>query len=282
MTEGTHIPQDELALYAMQALSGEEMSVVDAHLKVCAPCRSELAEVSGDLALVAMSVEQHELPAGARDRFLNRIGAAGEARPDVGSAQSSGGTKAASSASVVSIESRRKPFVSGWVPWAVAAALAICAAGLEFEVRSLRQQVRSGQALLDAQTATNARAHEVMELLTTQHAQHVVLTAAAKHLEPTARAVYLPSRGALILQASNLAPLPSGKAYELWVIPTSGAPVAAGVFKPDSTGSASLVLPPIPRGVAAKAFGVTVENEQGSQTPTSAIILSGAAPAAGE
>jgi anti-sigma-K factor RskA len=77
-------------------------------------------------------------------------------------------------------------------------------------------------------------------------------------------------------------PLPENKTYELWVIPTSGAPVPAGLFRPDASGSASVLLPPIPQGLQAKAFGITIENAEGSNTPTAPIILSGAAPAAGE
>ena len=43
-------------------------------------------------------------------------------------------------------------------------------------------------------------------------------------------------------------------------------------------GSASLVLPPLPVGVEAKAFGVTIERAEGAATPTLPIILAGAAP----
>jgi hypothetical protein len=43
-----------------------------------------------------------------------------------------------------------------------------------------------------------------------------------------------------------------------------------------------LVLPPLPTGVPAKAFGVTIERAEGSETPTTPIILSGAASNAGE
>ncbi|MGH9594994.1 MAG: anti-sigma factor domain-containing protein, partial [Bryobacteraceae bacterium] len=92
-------------------------------------------------------------------------------------------------------------------------------------------------------------------------------------------AIYLPERGGLILQASKMGPLPEDKAYELWVIPANGkAPIPAGVFRPDATGNASVVLPQLPVGVAAKAFGVTIERAEGSASPTLPIILSGAAP----
>ncbi|MBW8870055.1 MAG: anti-sigma factor, partial [Acidobacteriales bacterium] len=100
---------------------------------------------------------------------------------------------------------------------------------------------------------------------------------------PTGRVVYLPSRGGLILQASNLAPIPTGKTYELWVIPADGsAPIPAGLFKPDVAGNGLLVLPSIPQGVKAKAFGVTLEDAAGSKTPTAPILMAGAAPQSGE
>ena len=96
---------------------------------------------------------------------------------------------------------------------------------------------------------------------------------------PTARAVYLASRGGLILEASNMGPLPADKTYELWVIPSNGAPsIPAGTFRPDASGNASLVLPDLPVGVQAKAFGVTIERAEGSPTPTLPIIMAGVAP----
>jgi anti-sigma-K factor RskA len=117
----------------------------------------------------------------------------------------------------------------------------------------------------------------VLDLLTAPEAQHVLLTAQKTSPAPAARAVYAASRGALLLEASNLKPLPEGKTYELWVIPANGsAPIPAGRFWPDAAGSASLVLPKIPEGVLAKAFGVTIEKNEGSATPTAPIVLSGA------
>jgi anti-sigma-K factor RskA len=62
----------------------------------------------------------------------------------------------------------------------------------------------------------------------------------------------------------------------LWLIPANGqAPIPAGLFRPDASGSASLVLPPLPKDVDAKAFGVTIEDARGATTPTLPIVLSG-------
>ena len=101
--------------------------------------------------------------------------------------------------------------------------------------------------------------------------------------QPAGRAVYLADRGSLIFQANNLARLPENKTYELWLIPANGsAPMPAGLFRPDAAGNASVVLPPLPKGVQAKTFAVTIEKLSGSDTPTAPLVLSEAAPAAGE
>ncbi len=76
--------------------------------------------------------------------------------------------------------------------------------------------------------------------------------------------------------ASNLPAVPEGWAYELWIIPAAGAPVAAGVFKPDEHGNAMMMDHEMPPGVEAKAFAITMEKEEGSDKPTTPILLMGA------
>jgi hypothetical protein len=182
------------------------------------------------------------------------------------------------SASVVSIEkarSARRP--AAWLAWSAAAALLLLAIGLGIRVRSLNEQLDETAKLATAKAVENRHAAEVLGLLTAPSAQHILLTAQKTPPAPSARAVYAASRGALLLEASDLKPLPEGKTYELWVIPANGsAPIPAGLFQPDAAGSASLILPKIPEGVLAKAFGVTIEKNEGSATPTAPIVLSGA------
>jgi anti-sigma-K factor RskA len=80
----------------------------------------------------------------------------------------------------------------------------------------------------------------------------------------------------LLFQANNMEPLEPAKVYELWLIPTNGGnPISAGTFHPDEHGYASIMMPPLPKGIEAKAFGVTIEDEGGSQTPTMPIIMVG-------
>ncbi len=70
---GGHIEQNDMALYAMDLLSPEEMKEAEAHLAGCAECSRELATVRGDLALYAYNVERHSPPALARERLMKQV-----------------------------------------------------------------------------------------------------------------------------------------------------------------------------------------------------------------
>jgi hypothetical protein len=272
MMQDEHIPQEDLVLYAMQAMQSHELAAVRLHLEGCDECRRALAEVNGDLALVAMSVEQKPLPEGARQRFVERLAADASRKGE------------AVATPVIPIESKspvRKAAL--WIGWLAAAASIFFAYSLQQKVRVLNDQLAQEQQAATQQAAANARAQQVLDVLTAPAAKRVLLTGAKAKPEPTGRAVYLAETGGLVFQANNLGQLANNKTYELWVIPANGqAPIPAGLFRPDASGSASVVLPPLPKGVPAKAFGVTIEKAEGSSTPTAPILLVGAVPASGD
>ena len=121
-----------------------------------------------------------------------------------------------------------------------------------------------------------AEAKKVLGLLTSPEAQRIEVVATGTKAQPHGKAIYNPNQGALIFVAGNMAPLPSRKVYELWLLPQAGSPpIAVGVFKPDAHGNATLMMPPMRAGVAAKNFAVTVEPEGGSPAPTSPIMMAG-------
>ncbi len=273
MSDVRHISQEDLTLYAMQALTPEESDAVRSHLGGCAACRDDLSVLHGDLALLALSVEQHPAPAAVLTRVLGQI----HAQPATTSATPAAIAPQAvqPTPNVVDIASKRRvwPVV---IPWAIAAMLAIACSLLGYKVAGLNESLGDEARLTSNLAAKASYAQQVLEVLKAPHAQRVTLTAAKIVPAPTAHTIYLPDRGALLMQASNLQPVPAGKTYELWVIPANGkAPVPAGTFQPDAHGYASVVLPKIPAGIPAKAFGITVENAGGASAPTLPIVLSG-------
>jgi anti-sigma-K factor RskA len=75
--------------------------------------------------------------------------------------------------------------------------------------------------------------------------------------------------GTATFVAEDLADLPSGSLYELWLIGADGVPVAVGTL--DETGGVALV--PLERGVGeATTFAVTVETERVA-APTADPVL---------
>jgi anti-sigma-K factor RskA len=178
-------------------------------------------------------------------------------------------------------EPRRVPRASPgwfwkWVPSLAAAALAVALLFVWLNNGDLRRRLAELEHESALQQADLLRAKEVLATLTATDASRVTLVAAKTPAQPQGRAIYVRNRGSLIFLANNFSPLPPEKAYELWLIPPTGSPVPVAVFKPDAHGSATVVNPPLPVGIEAKAFAITVEPEKGSPAPTATPILLGA------
>jgi anti-sigma-K factor RskA len=292
MSEPRRITSEDLALFAMQLLPKDEAAEVAAYVERSAEARRELAEIQGDLAIYAHSVDMHSPPAQARERLMKQVGREKKAVPidrqpvapvvdsvrtDVAPDQDAGRVMS----SYLEDERPKRGFagkVLPWVGWAVAAGLGLFTGNLYRERDALRGVVAQQTGQIDHLTADAAAARQVLDTMTDTTAMRVTLTTKGAPTLPQGKATYVANKGALIFLASNLAPLEPAKTYELWLIPAAAGqnPIPAGTFHPDEHGNANVILPQLPKGVEAKAFGVTIEDEGGAATPTLPIILVGA------
>ncbi len=261
---------DDLALYALQALGGEERTRLEEHLANCATCRLELEQLRGDGALLALSATGPRAPQRARQRLLDAVAREPRIAATPAPAIVPGRTGSQRGRS----EEARGWW--GWLGWAATAAVLLFAMSLWRENSSLRQTLMSASSQAARSTREMEELRRIAAPILAPEAQRITLISAKGPPQPQGKAFYLRSRGSLVFLASNMPPLPPQKAYELWLIPASGAPIAAGLFKPDAHGSGSVVNPPLPTGTEAKAFAITVENEAGSASPTSPILMTGA------
>jgi anti-sigma-K factor RskA len=78
-----------------------------------------------------------------------------------------------------------------------------------------------------------------------------------------------------VFVAAGLPAAPAGKAYQLWAIAGSDAPVSAGVFSVDASGAGSLAVRPLPGVATVSAFAVTLEPAGGLPAPSGEIYLHG-------
>jgi anti-sigma-K factor RskA len=157
-----------------------------------------------------------------------------------------------------------------------ALALLVFAVNLWHNNGRLRDQMAELAGRNQDQTTQLDQLHQDLALFTTPDAVHVSLTPQKAARQPSGTAIFSPAKKRMMFMASNLPAVPAGKAYELWLIPAKGAPMPAGVFKPDEHGNAVMMDHPMPEGVEAKAFAITLEKEEGSDKPTSPILLMGA------
>jgi anti-sigma-K factor RskA len=164
----------------------------------------------------------------------------------------------------------------GVLGWIAAAAMVLIAVTLWRQNAHLNSTVATLSGQLEMEKSGSEQARRIAEVLHAPDAASYEILPVSMKSMPSGKAIYSRERNGLVFVASNLNPLPPKKAYELWLIPMQGAPIPAGMFKPDARGSAMVMNPPLPAGVEAKAFAITIEPEQGSTTPTLPIVMMGA------
>ncbi len=280
MSADNHANPEDLAIFAMQLLTGEEAATIARHIEHCAECRRELASLQSDLGAYAFTVEMSAPPATARQQLLRQVAREKKVVPFVAPAAPIATFGRGNSLLNSDEEARPKRSVGrtalGWSGWAIAAGLAVAVTFLYQDRGALRSTLATQSGQIERLTAAAANSHQLMDALTDPRAVRVTLTAKPVPRVPVGRATYNPDKGNLIFLASNLDPLALYKTYELWIIPADGAaPIPAGTFHPDDQGNASLIMPDLPKGIAAKAFGVTIEDDGGAQKPTLPIIMVG-------
>jgi len=251
---------DDLALYALDALDDTQRAVVEQHVESCAACRRELESLRGDMALVALSTSGPHPPQRSRERLMAAMAAE---RPAVVPTRSAGAAGA----------------WFGWLGWMAAAVMLVAGATLVNDSRgkneALQREIAGLQTKTAAQDAELQRVRDSFTAFTGPGAQPVTLVVTNSHPQPQGKAIYVQSSGRLLFVANNLPALPDDKAYELWLLPSTGNPLPAGVFRPDAKGSSVVVNPPLAAGVSAKGFAITVEPKEGSAAPTTKPVMVG-------
>ncbi len=258
-----HPQLEDLDLYALGALDAEERRVLETHLRACTDCQSKLEEARGRVALMALGAPAETPSPHVRERLMESI------RPKHAAAPVSGFRLWLQLASPTFALMTLVLWVAViWLGYSNYQMLQ-----RNFDLQDRMAQLRT---TVEQREREVRRARAVLDVLTAPDAVRVTLVAGQARPVPQGRAFYHPRMG-LVFTAANLSALPTGKTYQLWLIPTEGQPISAGVFDPDAQGAGTILLPPLPEGIAAKAFAVTVEPAGGVPQPTGPIVLVGSA-----
>jgi anti-sigma-K factor RskA len=249
--------EEDFDLYALGILEGDDWEAIELHLVHCMDCARKVSEARGRMAMLALAAPTLALPPELRERVLQRI-----------------------RAKALLATMRGVPL---W-PRRLAAALALASLVLAItsgmfwrQNQQLVRRTRQLEIAQEQQQAQAAQARAVLEVLTAPDTVKVaMLPSGVSRPVPEGRALYNAGKGRLLFYAANLPALPTGRTYELWLIPTEGSPIKAGLFEPDQKGNGQVLLPPLEPGVKPKAFAVTVEPAGGVPKPTGPMVIVGA------
>lgn len=224
------------APYALDALDEDETRAFEDFYPDCPTCTADVAEFRETTARLAASVAT-EPPAAVRERVFAEIANVRQIAPSV-------------PAGVVDLAERKRRNLPRKRILAFAAAAVVAVAGF----------------LAGLQIASVERDNPD-ELLLAGDARTTALVGDAG----VATVVWSASQDRGVLVADGLAEPGEGKSYELWLIDSQG-PNPTGLFKPDG-GSVRVAVDLDGRSPAA--WGITIEPETGSDTPTGEILLVG-------
>jgi anti-sigma-K factor RskA len=251
--------QEEFDLYALGAFEGEEKQTIETHVASCPECARALAEARGRMALLALAAPEHSPPPRVKERLLEQVREEGR------------------------FKTARKPtpkpsLLAQWwgAAWAPAAAvLAIATIYLWVSNNRLNRELEDLRIATEQQRVQQDKSKALIALVTAGDTVAVTLNPTPELPGAQGRVLYNERLGMVLYHGTLPAP-PAEKTYQLWLVPVSGNPVSAGIFTPKTSGESSMILTPLPPGIAAKAFAVTVEPAGGKPQPTGPKVLIGA------
>jgi anti-sigma-K factor RskA len=225
--------EEQASLYVLGLLEGGEASAFELRVQSDAELRALVDQLDAAAAAVAYSAPRYALPPELRDRLLAQV----RSRKTVAFA-------------------RR----SNWIPWAIAACLALTCAYLIAERGELRKRV------------THLEQRDILSKI------QIALLSSKVENAPDANAIVVwdekKQRG--VLKVTKLPRNEEDRDYQLWLVdPRYKDPVDGGVFHVANDGSLRIPFQPASPVRAAKGFAISLERKGGVTKAEGPIVLLG-------
>lgn len=244
-----------MGLYVVGALALQESRDLEGHLRDCPTCKVERAAAEEVYALLPFALDGPAPPASSLRSLMARLE---EEEKALSRTQGHG------------LGFLLRPaFAYSLLALAVVVMSLI---GIQHE-KKLTRQIAAARGEIEFLRLQTKGAQSQLALI--QSPDTTVLTLAGQAVRPEAfgKVFWSKSKKVWLVYTSQLPPPPSGKAYELWFL-TKKAPVRAGMFTSDAQGN-GFVQVSIPEGIEPVNAAISLEPEQGVNSPTGAIYLAG-------
>ncbi len=288
--------EELLPAYVLGALEPEEMLVMDEYIDRQRHLLRQVEALEQVVAQMAHVVPSHSMPDHVKGQLMERVrldlteGEEVNVRPP--SPTTVGAGRPASAP-------RRTPQLTGslltgvqsWFAslrlWQGAAAFALAMLFLttfyNSQLQSELNEIGNEQAALQGQLSELEQSNQRLQQQLQSNETRLAFFAAAQRIvslpgteaAPSARATFYQRGSEGLLVWNGLEPASNEQSYQVWLIPSEGNPVPAGLLdaSTDATHAASI---PVPTGAENyAAVGVSLEPRGGSPQPTGPILLLG-------
>jgi hypothetical protein len=231
---------DVYELYALGLAEGEERDEIAAHLaRGCEQCRRGVNQALSFNSMLLGSVEDAKPPRRLKRRVIASIGV------------------------------RHRSWT--WAAALAAACMLAIALWLGGEERERATELAEARRTLLQVSADRDHMAACLRLL--DQPETLRIGFGKGQPAPPRGNVFVNGRDGVLLIASNLPKLSTGRMFEMWLIPKVGAPHAAGMFEPNASGTGFQMMSGPVDVASLSAVAVTVEPEAGSPGPTTTPIL---------
>ena len=230
--------QDQAALYVLGLLEPREAAAFESELNANAELRDIARELREAAGTVALTVPPQPPPASLKHRIMREI--------------------AIKTEEPTPIPQERVRF--GWIPWAIAAALAVFCGLLALD------RVRLERELADIRGSDPLM----------QTTFYTLAPSAPAPADAKATVAWQPGRQSGVIRISNLPAAQPGKDYQLWAVDAEHKdPISAGIIRVDQNGVAQVRFKPVEKAEHVKAFAISLEREGGVPKKEGPILLVG-------
>ena len=248
--------QDRAAEYALGMMDAAAERAFEAELKADEELRAFAMELRESAAALAHDAPALLPPPELRERVL------AEVRGELAVAAA-----VAAATSSVKPPAPKETSSFAFLPWAIAAGLAITSAALWTELSASR-----AEAVFLGKEADRLRKADILK-------QMKIATLSAQndaYAKAGAVVVWDEAKQRGVVKLSNFPPVASGKDYQLWVINSKqGAPISGGVVPVSADGAARVAFTPNQPVKKADKFAISIEKEGGAPTAAGPIVLAG-------
>ncbi len=260
--------------YVLGSVAGDELERFETYLaQATVQEREILAELAATASLLPIALDRQNPSPDVKQDLMQRIALSARAhdvvQQRVGTAQQ--------------LPRRGR----NWIPWGIAASLAMVAVFSFFVFKLMGTIERQNEHIFMIERENRDVATRLIALrdeLTRKDEQLKVLSAKqiyisimdGMNVNPVGygKIIWDPEKGTAILQVANLPAVPSGMDYQLWVI-KGKQPISAGVFAVHDTKSNFFKLQDMavtnPKEITA--FAITLEPEGGMPQPTGNMYM---------